>query len=111
VAACKETSFLHLIMEAKKRIKRPEPDEIEEIMMEEESDEELEVINDSIDPHDNVSSSSSAAAEAEAGEDDDYDDDEEEEDDDNEELEMQFCVRRRGDSANILDFSLDLRMV
>jgi hypothetical protein len=30
---------------------------------------------------------------------------EEEEDNDNEELEMQFRVRRRGDSANILDFT------
>jgi hypothetical protein len=44
-------------------------------MMEEESD-ELEDINDLIDPDDNVSSSS------------------EDEDDDNEELEMQFRVRR-----------------
>jgi hypothetical protein len=46
-------------MEPKKRNKyseRLEPDEIEEIMMEEESDEELEDINNSIDPHDNVSS-------------------------------------------------------
>jgi hypothetical protein len=45
-------------MEAKKRIKyskRLEPHEIEEIMMEEESDEELEEIHDSTDPRDNVS--------------------------------------------------------
>jgi hypothetical protein len=80
-------------MEAKKRIKyskQLETDEIEEIMMEEESDEESEEINDSIDPHENVSSSSSSS---------------EDEDDDNEELEMQFRVRRPGDSANILDFT------
>jgi hypothetical protein len=49
-------------------------------MMEEESDEELEEINDSIDLHDNVSESSS--------------EEEEEEEEDNEELEMQFRVRR-----------------
>jgi hypothetical protein len=81
-------------MEPVKRIKyskRLEPDEIQEIMMEEESDEELEEIHDSIDRHDNVSSSSS--------------EEEEEEDDDNEDLELQFRVRRPGDSAKILDFS------
>jgi hypothetical protein len=47
VAACKETSFLHLIMEAKKRIeysKQLEPDEIEEIMIEKELEEMIRFI-------------------------------------------------------------------
>jgi hypothetical protein len=79
-------------MEGKKRIKLlEEAGEIEEILMEDESDEELEAINDSIDPPDNVSEE----------EDEDDDDD----DDNNEVPELQFRVRRRGDSGNILDFT------
>jgi hypothetical protein len=80
-------------MEAKKRIKLiDEAGEIEEILMEEGSEKELEEINDSIDPLDNVSE------EEEEEEDDD-------DDDDSEVSELQFRVRRRGDSANILDFT------
>jgi hypothetical protein len=80
-------------MEAEKRInyysKRLEGGEIEEILMEEESDEELEEINDLIHPPENASSSSSSS----------------EEEEEEEEGEMRFRVRRRGDSANILDFT------
>jgi hypothetical protein len=82
-------------MEAEKRInyysKRLEGGEIEEILIEEESDEELEEINDLIHPPENASSSSSSSSS--------------EEEEEEEEEEMRFRVRRRGDSANILDFT------
>ena len=75
------------MMEARKRArfssKRIESDEIEEILMEEESDEELDELNELIYSPEHVSSTS----------------------DETEEVEVRFRVRRPGDSPNVIDFT------
>jgi hypothetical protein len=76
-------------MEHKKRARYSEPldaEELKEILMEEESDEELEELNEFIEPHKNMSSSSSSDNEAE-------------------ETDIRFRDRRPEDSPKVLDFT------
>jgi len=63
-----------------------DPDEIEEVLMDEESDEELEDRDEVVKPHVQVSSSS-------------------EDEDDAEETEVAFRAARAGDSSNFLNFT------
>jgi hypothetical protein len=75
-------------MELQKRTrysKRLSAEEIEEIMMEDESDEVLEELNEFIEPYENVSSSSSG--------------------NEAEDVEISFRVRRLRDSPKVLDFT------
>ena len=75
-------------MEPQKRArysKSLEPDEIEEVLMDEESDEELEETYELMESH--VQSSSS------------------EDEDSTEETEVTFRTRRAGDSSNVFDFT------
>ena len=76
-------------METHKRAKCSkslDPDEIEEVLMDEESDEELEDTDEVVEPR--VQSSSSS-----------------EDEDDAEETEVAFRAKRAGDSSNILNFT------
>ena len=76
-------------METHKRTKCSkslDPDEIEEVMMDEESDEELEDTDEVVEPR--VQSSSSS-----------------EDEEDAEETEVEFRAKRAGDSSNFLNFT------